>query len=164
MINLLDSYKREFISELSGTRKLLSIIPDDKLDWSPHQKSMILNKLALHIAELHIMFEMVLNHEVWDVFNSPYPSVPCHSTLAIIKRFDESVEIALNAFDKANEESLSKNWKMVAGADTYINSEKWEAVRHTFGQIIHHRAQLGVYLRLLNIPIPGVYGPSADEM
>ncbi len=164
MISLIEAFKREFISELSGTRKMLSIIPDDKLLWKAHPKSMDINTLALHIAELPIMFEMVLNHDKWDFYNSPYPSVPCDSTLSIVKRFDECSEIAIAAFDKADNAALEEKWKMVAGEATYIESEKWEAVRHTFGQIIHHRAQLGVNLRLLDIPIPGVYGPSADEM
>jgi uncharacterized damage-inducible protein DinB len=158
---------KEFLKELDQesvvTRKMLSIIPDDKYDWQPHPKSMTIKQLAGHIAELPGWISMAFTTDEMDFSTSPYSPPTWSSKEELLAVFDQALAGAREHLIQANEQDLDPEWKLRDADNIYMAITKRELVRHALSQTIHHRAQLGVYLRLLDIPIPGTYGPSADE-
>lgn len=162
-MSLIPVFLKEMEQESQTTRKMLERIPNDKYDWKPHEKSMSIRSLATHIAELPTWVSMTLNTDELDFETAPYNPRPINNTKELVEYFDESFASGKERLEKATEEELSKNWTLRSGATIYSVSSKAEVIRMAFSQIIHHRAQLGVFLRLLNVPIPGSYGPSADE-
>lgn len=164
MITFIESYKRELAAEAEQTRRMLKIVPVDKMLWQPHAKSMTLKALSSHLAEMPLMLVMVLKYPRWDFANSPYPAKDMNSAEEFLTQFDYAINEANKAFDESSDDILEEDWSLGVGDVTYMAMERWEAVRHAFGQNAHHRAQLQVCLRLLDIPVPGPYGPSADEM
>jgi uncharacterized damage-inducible protein DinB len=162
-MDIIPLLKKEILEESVATRKMLERIPDDKLSWKPHEKSMTIQSLAVHIAELPAWVSMGLNTSELDFAKMDYKPTPVSSTKDIVQLFDKSLATGLEALDKAKEEDLWPTWTMRSGDKIFSVWTKYEVIRHAFAQTSHHRAQLGVYLRLLNIPIPGSYGPSADE-
>jgi uncharacterized damage-inducible protein DinB len=163
MISFIEAFKRELEQESLGTKKMLAIIPADKLDWQPHPKSMRIKALASHLAEIPDMISNGLKQEKWDMEANPYVTKDMNSAEEFLARYEESLKDAFEALDQTSEDVLQHKWKLCAGEETYLELEKWEVCRHAMGQNAHHRAQLGVFLRLLDVPIPGPYGPSTDE-
>lgn len=163
-LSVLDLLPKELALEAETTRKMLSRIPDDKYDWQPHPKSMTIKQLATHIAELPSWITMGLTTDELDFSANPYNPKDINNTTELMQHLEESVASGMEALNKASEEDLLPNWTLRDGDQVYAVYTKYEVIRHSLSQLIHHRAQLGVYLRLLNIPIPGSYGPSADEM
>lgn len=153
----------EFNKEVKNTRKMLERVPADKFSWKPHEKSMSLERLAVHLAEVTGWPEFVLNTPGLDFGASPYKPTEVSNTEDLLKILDTSSPKALKAIEQATETQFNEPWVMRMGEHVISSDSKYENIRHAFGQMIHHRAQLGVYLRLLNVPIPGVYGPSADD-
>jgi len=164
MISFIESFKRELESEGVQTRRMLQVVPADKMDWRPHPKSMTIKALAGHLAEMPLMIAMGINQDEWDFAKSPYDPVDMNNAQELVTRFDQCLEEARIALDHGADDTLQKRWVLRAGDQVYMDITKWECIRHAFGQNAHHRAQLGVFLRLLDIPIPEPYGPSADEM
>ncbi|SDM60718.1 Uncharacterized damage-inducible protein DinB (forms a four-helix bundle) [Catalinimonas alkaloidigena] len=156
---LLDEMDRE----AQTTRKMLDRVPDDKYDWQPHPKSMTVRQLATHIAELPGWVSLVLNTPELDFAASPYTPMPIRNHRELLDYFERSLAEGREQLAEANEARLSENWILREGDQVYSSSSKSDFIRTTYSQIVHHRAQLGVYLRLLDIPIPGSYGPSADD-
>ena len=155
---------KELENEAQTTRKMLSRVPDDKFSWQPHEKSMTLQRLATHLAELPGWVNLVLNTTELDFAKGEYNPQPVQNKEDLIEFFERAYEEGRNRLSRAKEEDLLPDWTMRNGEEIYDVRNKGEVIRMTYCQIVHHRAQLGVYLRLLNIPIPGSYGPSADEM
>ena len=155
---------KEMEQEAAITRKMLQIVPADKFDWKPHEKSMPMKTLAVHIAELPSWVKMALTTSELDFSKMDYTPTPVNSTEQLLSIFEKSYAEGKEALGSAKEEDLLPEWTLRNGEQVYNVMTKYEVVRHSFAQTTHHRAQLGVYLRLLNIPIPGSYGPSADEM
>lgn len=155
---------KEMEQEAATTRKFLKIVPADKLDYKPHEKSMDMKTLAVHVAELPSWVSMALATSELDFAKMDYKPTPVSSTDDLVQVFEQSYESGINALKNAKEEDLLPEWTMRTGDKIHAVMTKYEVIRHSFAQTTHHRAQLGVYLRLLNIPIPGSYGPSADEM
>ena len=143
---------------------MLSIIPADKFDWKPHPKSMDIQKLATHIAELPEWISMTLNTSGLDFATTPYSPVKIGNTTDLLTYFEKTLAEGKARLEKAKDADLSPDWTLRNGEQILNKSSKAEVIRMVYCQIVHHRAQLGVYLRLLNIPIPGSYGPSADDM
>ncbi|MEO6668005.1 MAG: DinB family protein [Ferruginibacter sp.] len=158
---------KEFLKELSKeaitTRKMLSAVPNDKYDWKPHPRSMNIRQLAGHIAELPAWINMVLNTNELDFATSPYESPAINDTKALLALFEKNLAEAEEELPKAKEEILEDLWTLRNGEQILSRETKADVIRMTLSQIIHHRAQLGVFLRLLDVPIPGSYGPSADD-
>src|SRR5450432_602907 len=146
-------YENQLKAEADITRKMLKIVPDDQYDWKPHQKSMSVRQLATHIAELPSWIPLGINTEVLDFAAGDYKPTPI-----------DNQKQALESLSKTSDEFLQNPWTMRNGEEIYFTISKEELIRVAISQTIHHRAQMGVFLRLLNIPIPGSYGPSADEM
>jgi len=163
-MQMIKMFLKELEAEALTTRKMLSRIPNDKFDWKPHEKSMTIQRLAVHIAELPSWITMTLNTSELDFENNPYKQEIITNTTDLLAYFEKNLADGRASLTAATDEDLLPNWTLRSGKEIYSVSTKAEVVRMTFSQIIHHRAQLGVYLRLLNVPIPGSYGPSADEM
>ena len=163
-MSTVQTFLKEFSQEAETTRKMLSIVPTDKYDWKPHPKSMTVSSLATHIAELPGWINMAINTSELDFAANPYKPVAINNDGELMDYFERTWKDGKDLLEKTEDEALAHNWTLRNGDDIYVTSSKAEVIRMTYNQIVHHRAQLGVYLRLLNIPIPGSYGPSADEM
>ena len=164
-MNTITSYfENQLKEEAEITRKMLKIVPDEQYDWKPHPKSMTVRQLATHIAELPGWIPLGINTEVLDFATGDYKPTLIDNNGELMKTFEDNQNQALEALSKTNDEYLQNSWTMKNGEEVYMTTTKENVIRMTLSQTIHHRAQMGVFLRLLNIPIPGSYGPSADEM
>jgi uncharacterized damage-inducible protein DinB len=153
----------EFDREMATTRKLLERVPFEKAAWSPHAKSMALGKLALHVATLPSMGTNVLEKDSLS-FSGPRQQPEIASTADLLLFFDKNIAAARTALERATDEDLAKPWTLQFNDKVIFNGPRIVALRSLMiSHIIHHRAQLGVYLRLNDVAIPGSYGPSADE-
>jgi uncharacterized damage-inducible protein DinB len=155
---------KEMEEEARTTRKMFARVPNDKYDWKPHPKSMSIRTLTVHIAELPSWVTLALTTDELDFSKESYAAYPVNSTSELLDYFEKNYEDGRAHLSKAKDADLLPNWTMRNGNEIYSVATKGETIRHAFSQMVHHRAQLGVFLRLLNIPIPGSYGPSADEM
>ncbi|WP_207533312.1 DinB family protein [Desertivirga arenae] len=163
MSTIIAKLLKELEQEAQTTRKMLSLVPEKKYSWKPHEKSMTVIRLATHIAELPGWVEMTLKTEELDFANNPYKQEQINNNQDLLNYFESSLAKANTALQSADEPALEGIWVLREGEQVYSRSTKYEVIRMALAQIIHHRAQLGVFLRLLNIPIPGSYGPSADD-
>ncbi len=163
MITFIESFVKELEWESIGTQKMLALVPADKADFKPHEKSMRLKDLAMHIADLPSWISMVLTTDELDFATSPYKPKECNGGEELVAHYEENATIAKATLLQHADAILEKPWTLKNGEIIFVTTPKLDMIRHSYCQIVHHRAQLGVYLRLLNIPIPGVYGPSADE-
>ena len=162
-MELIPLFLKEFEAEVLITRNMLSRIPDDKYDWQPHAKSMTIRSLATHIADLPGWVHMVLTTDELDFATAPYNPPVINTTKDVLEMFEQLVADGRSQLIPANEPILLENWTLRAGETIHFVNTKSETIRVSLSQLIHHRAQLGVFLRLLDVPIPGSYGPSADE-
>jgi uncharacterized damage-inducible protein DinB len=162
-MNVIELLQKELEKEALTTRKMLERIPTEQFEFRPHEKSMTIRELATHIAEIPGWVEMVLTTDGLDFAVMPYKPTMIHNTPDLLAFFEKKLIDGRTALAKGKDEQLNEIWTMRNGDDIYDESTKYESIRDTFDQIIHHRAQLGVFLRLLEVPIPGSYGPSADE-
>ena len=154
----------ELKHESTNTRKMLERVPTDKLLWRPHDKSMKLGRLATHIAEIPIWFERIINSNEFDFGTAPFNPTIKENTEAIVQLFDERLNAAIKALEYASDENLNQPWIVRRGEQIMFQLPRKVSLRNFgYNHIYHHRGQLSVYLRLLNIPVPGMYGPSADE-
>jgi uncharacterized damage-inducible protein DinB len=154
---------KELDNEAQTTRKMLQRVPNDKLAWQPHKKSMTMQRLATHIAELPSWITMTLTTSVLDFAASEYKPMLLNSNAELLDYFEKCLADGRAHLEKSGDEQLAETWTMRNGDQVYYAATKGEVLRMAYCQTVHHRAQLGVYLRLLDIPIPGSYGPSADE-
>lgn len=157
-------FQKEFEKEAAITRKMLSIIPNDKYDWQPHPKSMSITQLSNHIAELPLWFGMILNTSELDFAANPYTPTHINDTKTLVAYFEKNLAEGRAELAAGKDEKLGDLWTLRNGEEIYSKESKGDVIRLTFNQITHHRAQLGVFLRLLDVPIPASYGPSADDM
>ena len=162
-MKILDLLKKEYEQEVALTSKMLQRVPEDKWDWKPHEKSMTMKQLTAHLAEITEWPAIGLHTEVLDFAATPYVPSPVNSVAELLSLLEKSTKAGREALQNAKEEDLLPTWTMKYGDQVLLSMTKYEMIRHSLSQQSHHRAQLGVYLRLLDIPIPGTYGPSADE-
>jgi len=156
----------EFDHEMAGTRKVLERIPDDKLDWKAHPKSNTIGWVAAHLANIPSWTGYTLNQDSLDVNpgGKELRTSPAHSRQEILERFDKNVAQARQDLVTAAEAEFSKMWTLVNNGAKVFTMPKAAVLRSfVLNHIIHHRGHLCVYLRLNDIPVPGLYGPSADE-
>ncbi len=157
----------EFDHEMSNTRKTLERIPENDFTWTPHPKSMPLGRLAGHVAEMPGWVVPTLAQDSLDIAptGSPRPQgTVAQSRQHVLELFDKNVADARAAIARATDEQLMKPWSLLVGGRTIFTMPKIAVLRSMImNHTIHHRAQLCVYLRLNNIPVPALYGPSADE-
>jgi uncharacterized damage-inducible protein DinB len=157
----------EFDEEIAGTRKVLERVPDDKLDWRAHPKSNTIGWNANHLAEIPGWVEGTLTELSWDmapVGGERYQSPKLDSRHAILELFDRNVAVARKAIAAVRDEDLDIMWSLLQGGQTLLTMPRSAVIRSfVINHLIHHRAVLCVYLRLNDIPVPGLYGPSGDE-
>ena len=160
---LVDALLPEFDNEMTKTRKVLERIPDDQRDWKPHPKSFSLGALATHVAGLPTWGSETLNRSELDVGGTP-PLAALPSTSDILAAFDKNVAAARAALTGKTDAELAAMWSLRHSGRTLFSMPKATVWRSfVVSHLIHHRAQLTVYLRLLDVPVPAIYGPSADE-
>lgn len=155
----------EIKQEAIATRKLLELVPFDKTDFKSHEKSMTLLRLATHVAEISGWWKECLVQDELDFAKGDFTPKVYNSTADLLELHDSLMVKAEKILNEVSEEEFQKPWTMRNGDMIYFTSPKSEVVRTwCMNHLYHHRAQLGVYLRLLDVPLPGVYGPSADVM
>jgi uncharacterized damage-inducible protein DinB len=157
----------EYDHEMAKTRESLSRIPDDKFNYKPHPKSMAMGKLASHIAQFPIWAKMTMqtpNFDVAPVGGQPVPQPELNNREQILAFFDKTVPEARAAIAAASDQAMMEPWALLSGGKPIFTMPRVAVLRGmVMNHLIHHRAQLGVYLRMNDIPVPAIYGPSADE-
>ncbi|HJQ67796.1 MAG TPA: DinB family protein [Blastocatellia bacterium] len=157
----------EFDYEMASTRKTLERVPDDMFDWKPHDKSMTMGGLATHLANLPTWASRAINKDSFDMApqgGPPFRLTQAQSRSEVLDTFDKNVAEARAAIAGASDEALMEKWSLLSGGETVMTLPKVAVLRSfIMNHSIHHRGQLTVYLRLNDLPVPGLYGPSADE-
>lgn len=158
-----DALLTDYDHEMGTTRKLLERLPDDKLSWKPHEKSMSLGGLATHLIQIPRWAGTILNEPFFDLAGAPPDPQEKTSRAEILASFDETRTRTRAAMDKTDAEYLSP-WTLKRGGQEMFSVPRVSAFRSfVLHHLIHHRGQLSVYLRLNDVPVPSIYGPSADE-
>jgi len=161
-----ESILPEFDQEMANTRKVLECLPDDKLDWKPHPKMNTIGWNANHIAEMVGWVEGMIAHLTWDIApaeGEQYQSPKLTTRQEVLDLFDQNVTAARKAISDVSDEEISKVWSLLKAGEPMITMPRIAAIRSfVFNHIIHHRAHLCVYLRLNDISVPGMYGPSGE--
>jgi uncharacterized damage-inducible protein DinB len=162
-MNIADTLLPEFDQEMANTRIVLERVPDDKLTWKPHPKSWDMAHLAYHLATIPNWGAETMKTDSLD-YTGYVPPAPPESRQQILAQFDKTVADARAALAGASDEAYMQNWSLSANGKTFFTMPRVAIIRSfVMNHAIHHRAQLGVYLRLNDIPVPAIYGPSADE-
>ena len=159
----LQNLKKEFQDEYLTTKKFFEVFPEGKNDYAPHQKSMKMMNLATHVAEIFGWPVIIFETEKLDFAAGDYSPTILHTKAELQKVLEDGFQKNKEIFAKMSEIDLNGRWTMNMGETVLMDFNKYEALRHALNQIVHHRAQLGVYYRLNDIPLPGSYGPSADS-
>lgn len=163
-ITLGQTFAAELEHEAAAARKMLERVPEEKFDWKPHEKSMLFGRLAVHIGEMIDWVKLTITTDELDFAVEPYKPFEPKTTAELLGYFDKNVEGAIEALKNTSDEAILKTWTLRNGEHIYFVKPRIEVLRFDcFNHIIHHRGQLSVYLRLNDIPVPGVYGPTADE-
>ncbi len=154
----------ELDEEMKKTRTALERVPADKKDFAPHAKSMPLGKLAPHIAQLASFGVIILTTPELDFSKGSITPVPFESAAQLVRVFDEGTAKVRATLQATKDEAWKENWKLSFQGKTIFEGSRFLAYREMFlNHLVHHRAQLGVYLRLNDKPVPATYGPSADD-
>lgn len=154
----------EFEREADKTRKMLERVPLEKADWKPHEKSYTLGRLASHVAEIPSWAVVTLNQDELDFSKMDYKPQVAETTEELLKIFDEKRSEAAEAIKNATDEVMMSDWTLRDGDTIYFTAPKIGVLRDfVLNHVIHHRAQLGVYLRMNDVPVPQTFGPTADE-
>jgi len=152
----------EFDHEMATARKVLERVPDDKFDWAPHATSMKLGHLAGHIAEMPAWAAVGITQDSLDL--AGYKPAATTTTAQVLEAFDKNIASARAAIAGASDETFFKTWSLQRDGQTLMSMPKMVVVRSfMLNHVIHHRGQLSVYLRILGVKIPSIYGPSGDE-
>jgi uncharacterized damage-inducible protein DinB len=155
--------RHEFQEEMDKTRKILSSIPEVSLGWKPHEKSSTLGRLAMHIANNPVWMDVILKSEEYDFNNRLTPPPAPDSKEILMAQFEKRAAEGAKSLEDAKDEDLGVNWTCRQGEVVYFSISREAALRNfSISHLIHHRGQLSVYLRLLDVPVHGMYGPSAD--
>ena len=154
----------EMQQEAKTTRRILERVPEESFAWKPHEKSMSLGRLAAHVAELPELVIPALKQDEFDFGSGDFkPFVP-ETNAELLERFDRNISAALEALQQQPDERMGDNWKLRSGDHVLFEMPRALVVRFVgLNHVVHHRGQLSVYLRLLDVPLPSIYGPSADE-
>lgn len=162
-----DSLLPQFDQEMASTRKMLERVPEDAIDWRPHPKSMTLGRLATHVAQTPVWGQRAFAGDSWDPAppGSPPPApLTLRTRSEMLALFDENVAAARGAIGAADDVAFGKPWSLLRGGAPIFTMPRIAVIRGMLlSHLIHHRGQLSVYLRLRDVPVPGMYGPSADE-
>ena len=159
-----ESLIAELKHESAGTRKMLERVPEQSFAWKPHDKSMSIGRLAMHLAEIPMWTDVTLLQDELDFAKLDYKPRDATSTKELLKFFDDNVNKALETLKNTSDEEFMKGWTMRTGDEVHFTLPKIAVVRSfILSHNIHHRGQMSVYLRMLDVPVPSIYGPTADE-
>jgi uncharacterized damage-inducible protein DinB len=162
-MQLKDALIAELNHESAMTKKMLDRVPMDKKDWKPHEKSMTLGKLASHVADIPHWISDIIHIDEFD-FQQHYKPQLGATQEELMEIYQRNLDKAIADLGKISDEEFGKIWIVKSGDQVYFKMPKVVAIRGWgFSHLFHHRGQLSVYLRLLNVSVPGMYGPSADE-
>ena len=154
----------EFEHEAVATRRLIALAPEDKFAWKPHAKSMSLATLIGHLAELPSWGPMTINMEILEFSTKDFKPRDHGSLADILELHDKNVAEYLKVLAATSDEVLDKNWKLKVDGQIVVDFPRWQVLRgFVHSHTVHHRGQLTVYLRLLDVPLPSTYGPTADN-
>ena len=162
-MNIAQSLLAEMDHEMANTRKELERVPEDKFDWAPHAKSAKMGKLAQHLAMLPSWTKETMTRDSLELGSSTPPPPP-KTRKEILDLFDRNVKVAKEILASAKDEDFFKPWSLMMNGKTLMTMPRIAVIRgFVLNHNVHHRAQLGVYLRLNDVAVPAIYGPSADE-
>ncbi|MDH6251577.1 putative damage-inducible protein DinB [Chryseobacterium sp. H1D6B] len=161
-MDTLSQLKSELAGEYQTTKKFIELFPEGKNEYAPHEKSMKMMPLATHLVEVFEWPDTILKTSELDFAKGPYQPTKLSKKEELLQKLDENYQAGKNALENAKEDDLDPSWTIKNDGHALASWSKYGAIRHGLNQITHHRAQLGVYYRLNNIPLPGSYGPSAD--
>src|SRR5688572_11710129 len=154
----------ELRQEAKTTRRLLERVPEGSFDWKPHEKSMSLGRLAAHVAELPELIAPALVQDEFDFASGDFKPFNPTTTVELLEKFDRNVELAAGMLEKQPDDTMGDKWRLRSGDHVLFEMPRAAVVRYVgLNHVVHHRGQLSVYLRLLDVPLPSIYGPSADE-
>jgi uncharacterized damage-inducible protein DinB len=160
-VSIAEVFLKEFDGEMETTRRVLERVPSDRLEWSPHPKSMTMKELVGHVAEL-ASWGVRIDERSFEVGTRRRPEFG--SVGQLLAQFDEAVAASRASIARKSDEDLRERFTVTRGGTTYFKMPKASLLRRVFlNHLIHHRGQLSVYLRLNDVPLPPIYGPSADE-
>jgi uncharacterized damage-inducible protein DinB len=163
-LGLIDPIVTEFAREAASTRRLLERVPFDNPEWQPHAKSMNLVRLASHVAEIPGWTRLILLQDELRFEPGEFKPTIASNLEELLEIHDKGVADAASILPGITDEQLGQTWTMIVGGHPAVQGPKLEILRDwAFSHMIHHRGQLSVYLRLLDVPLPGIYGPSADS-
>jgi len=163
-MKMIDSLMMEFEHEAETTRKHLERLPDDKLDWRPHEKSFTAGALASHIVECIGWGDLIFDLDEFDIDPTTYKFYQATSVADLLKTFDDKVANCKQALARAADADLTQPWRLKVMGRLHFEKPRTVVFRDfTLNHLIHHRGQFSVYLRLLDVAVPGSYGPTADE-
>lgn len=163
-VTLAQTIAAELQHEAVATRKMLERFPEGKADWSPHEKSMKLGHLASHIADVPNWIRPTVTREELDFSKDDYKPADFTTAAQMVEHFDKSLTDALEVLQGVSDEDLMKTWRLRSGEQIFFEMPRIQVLRGmVMNHLIHHRGQYSVYLRLNDVPLPGVYGPTADE-
>jgi uncharacterized damage-inducible protein DinB len=163
-MSLCEPLAAELQREAATTRRMLERVPEDKFGWKPHEKSMPLGRLAGHVAELPTLIAPALTQNELDFAVGSFQPFSPTSVAELLERFDGNVAAAAGLLKNQTDERMHETWRLRSGEQVFFESPRTVVIRSmVLNHIVHHRGQLSVYLRLLGVPLPSVYGPTADE-
>jgi uncharacterized damage-inducible protein DinB len=163
-MSLCQTLAAEMRQEAKTTRRLLERVPEGSFDWKPHEKSMSLGRLAAHVAELPELIIPALTQPELDFASGAFKPFNPTSTAGLLEKFDRNIEAAAGLLEKQPDDRMGEKWRLRSGDHVLFEMPRALVVRFVgLNHVIHHRGQLSVYLRLLDVPLPSIYGPSADE-
>ena len=162
-MNPVDAILMELSQEAATTRRLLEIVPPQHLAWKPHEKSMTMGRLAIHIAEIPGWVSTILDKDGFDIGTSNYTPPTVGGVAEVLAMFDKNVPLAETAIRRQTLDRLSTMWRITKQGQVLMEMPRMGVIRTMLlNHLIHHRGQLSVYLRLKDVPLPSIYGPTAD--
>ncbi len=163
-MNVIEMMTAEFLHEAQTTRRMLERVPEEKFGWKPHEKSMSLGQLATHIAEIPWYAESIVEQDEFKFEPGTYKPHVVSTVKELLALFDKNVQLAEDKLESLDEVKGNELWRFCAGEQVIFELPRVAVLRSmVLNHIVHHRGQLSVFLRLNNVPLPSVYGPTADE-
>ncbi len=156
-----ESFLAELDVEMPVTRRLLERVPDDKVTWKPHPKSFSMGHLAQLIARMPGWMAMTMTSTSLDLAQDPHYTD--EKTATLVAEFDQNVRKAREALERASDQDFMVPWSLKHGDRVLMTLPRVAVMRQTINHLVHHRGQLSVYLRLVDVPLPSIYGPTADQ-
>jgi uncharacterized damage-inducible protein DinB len=163
-MSMCEALAAELEQEAKTTRRLLERVPEGSFGWKPHEKSMSLGQLAGHVAQLPMLIVPALNEDDFNFATAGWKPFSPQTTAELVEQFDANVSAAAAALKSQDDGKMGEKWSLKSGEHVIFEMPRAAVVRFVgLNHVVHHRGQLSVYLRLLDVPLPSIYGPSADE-